>query len=339
MMRGSTPTTRIPLRGRSALLLLPLLSLTLAIWACGFDFSHIGAASLKVADVPIAQLSLKLRITNQFQDMQSVYVLALFFEGANAQQVAIPQDAKVTCNGTDITPLSRTTVQLARLCPRQQPGGIYRIAYSDTHGVATIVLVPVPAGGSFDIVSPAPGATVPIPTNGRLEIHYRAPTPPPNGSLMLDNVSASCNIYQQPCTLSAFPPFDGSLASSNGVGDVAALAQRAAVPTPTQAPTPKPGPTPKASPPPPPGLTPTPKPGNTSTPAPAPARGNAFASVSVRNGVGTILLRGDFSGFQAGPGTISLEAEGEEMLDHAGFADASATFLPAFIENTITWTH
>lgn len=328
--------TRIPLRGHSALLLLPLLSLTLAIWACGFSL-QMGAAGLKVADVPTAQLRLKLQITNQFKSAPNVLALPLFFEGANSQQVALPQGAKVTCNGTDITPLSRTTAQLARTCPRQPPGGLYRITYTDTHGAATTVLVPVPTGGSFEIISPAPGAAAPIPANGQLEIRYRAPTPPPNGSLTLDIVAAECRVAQQGCTVSAFPPFSGSLASSGGVGMSAALAQHAVVAD--QNPTPKPGSTPKPSPSPTIAAGATPKPANTPKPSNTlPARGNASASVTVRDGVGTILLRGDFSGFEAGPGTVLLEAEGEETLDHTGFADASVTFLTDIIQNNVTWT-
>ena len=322
-MQGFRPKASASSRGRPVLLLLPLLSLTLAILACGVSF-RMGAATLKVADVPTTQLHLQLRITGQFSGMPNVLVLPLFFEGPNAQEeVALPQGAKVTCNGTDITPLSPTTIQVARPCPHQPPGGSYRITYTDAHGAATTVLVPVPVGGSFDLLSPAPNTTVRIPTNGKLEIRYRAPTPPPNGSLTLDSVAARCDDDQQPCILSAFPPFGDSLTSSGGAGNVAALARGAIVPT--QAPTPKPGATLK--------------PGNTPVPSPTPARGNAYASLTVRDGVGTILLRGDFSMLQAGPGDISLEVEGQETLDHAGFADASVKLMIALLDNHITWTN
>jgi len=156
--------------------------------------------------------------------------------------------------------------------------------------------------------------------------------PPPNGTVALDNVGAWCLTAQQGCTLSAFPPFTGSSPSGVSVGNAAAPAQRIIAAEQT----PKPGSTPKPLPTIAPGATLVP--GNTPTPPLAPAQGNASASVTVRGGVGTILLRGDFSGFQTGSGRILLEVEGQETPDHAGFADVSAKFLAGYVSNNIIWT-
>lgn len=319
-------------QGRSALRLLPLLSLVLALWACGSISFHTGAVTLKVADVPTAQLRLVIEISDQFSDKPNVLMRTLFFEGPKPQdQVALPAGAHVSCNGTDITPASASSVQPIHTCPRQPPGGSYRITYTDMHSVSTTVLVSVPGGGSFDILSPASGAAVPIPTKGQLEIRYSAPTPPSNGTVTLDNIGAWCLTAQQGCTLSAFPPFSGSSPSGGNVGNAAPTQRSIAAEQ-----TPKPGSTPKPLPTIAPGATVVP--GNTPTPPPDPAQGNASASVTVRGGVGTILLRGDFSGFQTGSGRILLEVEGQEMPDHAGFADVSAKFLAGYLSNNIIWT-
>jgi hypothetical protein len=85
----------------------------------------------------------------------------------------------MTCNGQDITP----TVQgFAHPCPRQPPGGAYQIAYTDEHGATTTVTVPVPKG-VFALLSPQPGAHVPIPRNGALPVRFSIPLPASQASL------------------------------------------------------------------------------------------------------------------------------------------------------------
>ncbi|HEV8192430.1 MAG TPA: hypothetical protein VGP82_13270 [Ktedonobacterales bacterium] len=58
-MLRSTPMAHRPFQARSALRLLPLLSLVLAILACGVNL-HMGARSLSVTHRPAAQLRLAI---------------------------------------------------------------------------------------------------------------------------------------------------------------------------------------------------------------------------------------------------------------------------------------
>lgn len=334
-MRRSWPMPRTSFQGRSAVHLLPLLSLTLAILACSVSL-HMGAAPLKVADVPAAQLRIEIQISNQFSDEPNIMVLPRFFEGANPRdQVALPAGGRVTCNGADITPISGSYAQPSHPCPRQPAGGAYRITYTDTHKASATVIVPVPAGGSFEILSPAPDTTVHIPANGQLAIRYSVPVPPPNGTVTLDNVAAECRSTVTGCVLSAFAPFGETPASGGNAGNAPLRPAIAVHPlaTPQPGPTPKPLATATAA------TNATAVPGSTPVPPPAPTRGNALATVTVRGGVGTILLRGDFSTFQPVVGTISLGVEGQETLDHAGFAAASATFSYEDRTNNVTWIH
>lgn len=194
-----------PQRGRSVLWLLPLLSLTLATLACGMSLgSHIGYQPPPVTHLPASQLRLAIQITSQYANYSATsnpnaYINIGVFDATNAE-FSLPENAQIRCNGKAITRSSPTPGNnLSFSCPRQQPGGTYRIAYTDEHGATTTITVPVPTG-TFAILSPRAGASVPIPTNGAFTVRYTLPTPPPNGSVAVDNVTVACNVSPpEPC--------------------------------------------------------------------------------------------------------------------------------------------
>jgi hypothetical protein len=304
---------------------LPLLGLLLALLACGFSIgSHIGARPLPVTHRPASQLRLTVQITSQYSDRPDVVVLVRFFEGpAASDEVAIAQGAHVTCNGKDMTPTSQAQQLVGASCPRQPPGGAYQITYTDEHGAAATVVVPVPSG-SFAILSPRAGSTVPIPTTGPLKLRYTIPTPPPDGSVAVDGLSAAC------------------IATENGGGGYV-YASLQSTPTPTPAPsqgmklaaTPAPPATPTGGGAP--DATPAATPAPGGTPTPAPGGNSASATVTQRGSMGTILLKGDFTKFQPGPGRVQLFVEAHVTPDRGGFAAAIVYFARETTSTPITW--
>lgn len=175
MMRASERLRRtLACQGRSLRLILPILSLALAIWACG--------APPPTTHLPAAQLHLTITIIGQYGDnaeAEGVHMTALIGEGYNPE-------AHITCNGTDITLTYKISY---RPCPRQPPGGSYVITYTDEHG-ATSITVPVPQG-KLALLSPQAGSSVPIP-HGAIDMVYEAPIAPPGDYVTLNDLSLEC---------------------------------------------------------------------------------------------------------------------------------------------------
>lgn len=63
----------------------------------------------------------------------------------------------------------------------------------------------------------------------------------------------------------------------------------------------------------------------------------ATATVTQRGGMGTITLKGDYTMFQPGPGTLALTVEARVTPDRGGFGAATAIFSD-FLTASITWT-
>lgn len=338
------------------LLMLPMLSLILAIWACGFTYTpRVGYRPPPVTHKPASQLRLEIQITGQYSqygDRPITLVHVRIFEVSNSNEVSLADNASLTCNGTDI---NSSSDNLGRSCPQQPPGGAYRIVYTDEHGAATTVVVPVFLG-TFAILSPQAGAAVPIPTNGALTIRYTAPTPPKNGSVAVDSVSAACSISPaQPCGAVYASLRPSATPTPNGPAIATPTENRGpATPTPGgsgaslrvashELATPMPGPTPKPSPgatnttnPPAPGATPRPTFATPTLATPAPTVSVA-KSVAKNVDPGTILLTGDYSMFQPAKGFLSMSVEAHVTPDPGDFAAVSVSYSD-ILHTTFTWT-
>ena len=273
---------------------LPIVVLLLAIWACGG-----GHLNISITHHPTSDLRLVLHISDQYSDKPDVQVLAQIFEDTNSQPVFLAESARLTCNGSDIKP-NASSGSFVHPCPRQAPGGTYRIAYTDEHGGMTTVNVPIPVG-SFAILTPRPNSMIPIPTNGSLEVRYSTPIPPAHGSVRIAMITAVCGASGSMCGAVASSPQDNTIATPSvppGSGSVAA--------TPV-----------------------------TESCATQDAPKNPPATTS--GGQGIFPLTGDFSMFQPGPGSIDMVVEACVMPDRGGFAAATANFLDG-ITAPITWT-
>jgi hypothetical protein len=84
-------------------------------------------------------------------------------------------------------------------------------------------------------------------------------------------------------------------------------------------------------------------PGATSTPGATPTPGatatsgaGGSATVTQSGAGGTILLMGDFSRFEPGPGGIELSVEAHVPPDRGGFSAVTAAFVD-IISTSITW--
>lgn len=192
MLPAREPAQRILSHcARSLRLILPILSLSLAIWACG--------ATPVITHLPASQLRLAIIITEQYYgiygqvygpypygDTSHVGIEVVIFEAANPEPVLLPKNTHLTCNGMSVMPP-------LHVCPRQPPGGAYRITYTDEHGTSATAVVPVPVG-SFGLRYPHidTGATVPIPTSDTLAIPYSAPTLSPDGGVVITGVTTGC---------------------------------------------------------------------------------------------------------------------------------------------------
>jgi hypothetical protein len=313
---------------RSSLRFLPLLSLLLAVWACTIG-SHIGARTLPITHRPASELRLVIQITGQYSDRPYVVVLVHIFEGTNPNEVALAGRAHMTCNGSDISPSSPAFQLVEGSCPRQPPGGSYRFTYTDEHGASATVVVPIPLG-SFAILSPLAGSTVPIPTNGPLTVRYVTPIPPTSGSVAIDSVTASCRTSLDVCgTVYASLQHNDTPTPSVGAGSSitttledrglppAAASAFAELATPTPAP----------------GATPTPE----ATLTPGGGAESSTATVTQSGNMGTITLKGDYSRFNPGPGEVDLSVEAQVVPHRGGFAAATVTFVEDTISAPITW--
>ena len=282
--KGTAPRRTAVLTTRlAALRVLALLSLLVALWACGG-----GSLNVVTTHRPASDLRLELRITDQFQNTPTVDMHVQIFEGTNPQPVYLATSARLTCNGSDIKPSVEHT---SRPCPRQVPGGMYEVAYTDEHGAVTTMMVPVPIG-EFAILSPQPNAQVPIPTNGALQVRFSIPSRPSLGTISIPSVTASCGIPGALC------------------GAVAGTFWNLAVVTPSVAPL----------------RTPTPSvamscdvSSDLASVPPGP-----YLTFSGKEGV--VTLTGDFAAFQPGPGRIDLSVAACAMPSNSGFMPAPVTF-------------
>jgi hypothetical protein len=334
-------------RGRRLLLyLLPLLSLALAMLACGFSVSsRIGYHPPPVTHLPASALRLAIQISGQYDDTSKpdVFINIGVFDAASAQEFTFPESARLSCNGNAVTRTSATPGgNLTFPCPRQPPGGAYRIAYTNEHGATTTVVMPVPLG-SFAIVSPQAGAFVPIPANGALAVRYILPTPPPNGSVAVDSVTVACSIsLSQPCgAVYANLHPDATPTPYGGFAPATATPFRGP-PTPTPIPgrptatvyenRRPPTPTPNAG-----YGTPiagaTPRPTSPTMPGPMPT-----VSVTQHGDTGTVLLTGDYSMFQPATGILSLSVEAHVTPERGDFAAVTAMYSDMLM-SYFTWTH
>lgn len=309
-------------RPHALLLILPLLSLALAIWACSVSRTVVPPP---VTHLPAAQLRLMIQINGQYSDSSTVQTQIHIIVANSGQVVSLADKARLTCNSSDVKPNYPNNVN--RTCPRQPPGGAYHFTYIDEHGAQTTAVVPVPAG-QFAIVSPRDGSSVHIPTDGALAVRFILPIPPPHSSITEFYVSVSCQATPSPTC--------DSVANSYFVG--ATPTPLTGVPSPTIFVNPgPPTPTPNSSRPtatvyenrgPP---TPTPPPGATPT---APY---FDGTVTLTGGAATVALVGDYTRFQPGSGRIELSIAEQITPDRGGFAAASATMSGDTTAN-ITWT-
>ena len=324
-------------RSHRVLWLLPLLSLTLATLACGFSLgSHIGYQPPPATHLPASQLRLAIQITSQYANYSATsnpnaYINIGVFDATNAQEFTLPENAQISCNGKAITrsyPMPGKNLSFS--CPREQPGGTYRIAYTDEHGATTNVVIPVPLG-TFAILSPQSGAAVPIPANGALSVRFTIPTAPANGSVAIDDVTAACSVSDaQPCgavDATLRPTATATPGQGLGAFGVAPLSEGVGNATPMPGKTPTRGPTPTQAPTPLPGATPLP-----TMPIPTPT------VVVTQNGdTGTILLTGDYSEFQPARGFLSMAVEAHVTPEPGGFSSVSAVYTDT-LHTQFTWT-
>lgn len=325
-------TSRIARKHRRSLLwLLPLLSLTLATLACGISLgSHIGYRPPPATHLPASQLRLEVYITGQYEQYGATPITLVrvrIVETPTAREVSLADKAILTCNGVDI---EDTSDALGRSCPQQPPGGAYRLVYTDERGAKTTVVIPV-LTGTFAILSPQNGATVQIPTNGVLPVRFTVPTAPANGSVAIDSVTAACSVSDaQPCG-GVYANLRPAPTATPGQGDgaitVAPLSEGIGNSTPQPGKTPTRGPIPTQPPTPTPGATQMP-----TTPSPTPT------VVVTQNGdTGTILLTGDYSGFQPAKGFLSMAVEAHVTPDPGNFSSVAVTYTDT-LHTQFTWT-
>jgi hypothetical protein len=207
-----------------------------------------------VTHLPASQLRLALQITGQYDNTPNVTVAVLVREAASDSVVSLPDKARLTCNGSNIKPTFPSTTQP---CPREPPGGAYRIVFTDEHGAASTFVVPVPVG-SLAFISPRDRSSVPIPTNNQLTIRFAIPVAPPKSSVTVNNITAWCHAASnQPCNSVAYlEQYIPAATASSGV-PTATVFENRGPPTPTPSsskptatavkdrgsPTPAPGPT------------------------------------------------------------------------------------------------
>lgn len=316
---------RIVRRRRFILWLLPLLSLALAIWACSAGRR---AVPPPVTHLPASQLRAVIQFVGQYDNSPNVQVLVRLYEAATSKEVSVADKARLTCNGSDVKP-NFTGSDLMRPCQRQLPGGAYRIVYTDDHGVAATIVVPVPSG-ALAILSPRNGSTVKIPVTEPLAIHYQLPIAPPRSSVTIVNAIASCATKSaSSCAVVAYPSlpiYPYTTATPGAALPTSTSFENLAPSTPTPG-SDKPTATAFANRGP---ATPTPPRESTQT-LPAPN-----ATVTQSGSAGTITLTGAFSEFQPGPGNIAITIAAQITPDLGGFAAGAAT-MTGSVNANITW--
>lgn len=177
------PVRRIPARRvRDLWIILSILSLVLAIWACG--------ATPAITHQPASGLRLALGITDQYSgdtSKSTVQVEVLFFEAASGKDVFIPDGAHLTCDGVDMQPNQARLVA----CPRHEPGDEYRFVYTDEQGNSMTVHVPI-ATKSLTLVAPTAGSNVTIPQTNALDLRYTVPALSPGATASIEGATAIC---------------------------------------------------------------------------------------------------------------------------------------------------
>lgn len=271
---------------------LPMVALLLAAMTCAGAKSSINVVT---THLPAAQLRLALKIAHQYSDAPDVQVQVQVFEGTKTQPVFLAESARLTCDGSDIKP---TPEQLAHPCPRRAPGEAYQIVFTDEYGATAQVMAPVPIG-TFAVISPRPGALVPIPMNGAFKVGYSTPISPVNGSVSIGLVTVSCGAPQPSC------------------GIVASSPQSYARVTPSVAP-----------------ASPMVSPDATSCTPAAPPEGQLETR---SEGKGSFIVTGDYGMFQPGPGRVDVNVDACATPDPGGFSAVAADFSDN-ISAPITWT-
>jgi hypothetical protein len=316
------------LRSRSPRL--PLLAALLAV-VSGLPLANCGASLPPVTNKLVADLRLVVSIYNQYVRLDAtskVYLQVSLVDAETHDAVSPPKGARITCNGADVTPTRPPPTFFP--CPAQASGS-YAVVYTDQHGAATTVQVPVPTG-PFAIVSPRPKDTVTIPTD-TLPIYFVAPTVPSGGSVIISPVTAWCgddNGILGKCGIVSAEaqnkvlPTPGPTSSRSG--SAATLAEIAATATPPPTPPPSGSPTPR----------PTLPPDATATATGVPTPTSSAAIEVDHKGGGVILLRGTFDGFTPGPGQVDVLTSVQVNPEPSGFQSVTATYLDHF-EIPITW--
>jgi hypothetical protein len=316
------------LRSRSPRL--PLLAALLAV-ASGLSLANCGASLPPVTNKPVADLQLVVSIYNQYvrlDDTSKVYLQVSLVDAETHAAVSPPKGARITCDGADVTP-TRPPPSFSP-CPAQASGS-YAVVYTDEHGAATTVQVPVPTG-PFAILYPRSRDSVTVPTN-TLPIYFVAPTVPSGGNVILSSVTAWCgddNGILGKCGIVSAEvqnkvlPTPGPTGSRSG--SAAMLVGIAATPTPPPTPPPSGSPTPR----------PTLPPDATATVTGVPTP-TSSAVIEVDNkGGSVILLHGTFDGFKPGPGQVDVLTSVQVNPAPSGFQSVTATYLDHF-EIPITW--
>ncbi len=250
-----------------------------------------------------------LRSSSETSSARSQTYLCRFMstDETNQREVALADNTRVTCNGTDISADAKTIpiirpnpIFVLGFCPRQPPGGSYKIAYTDEQGASTTATVPVPSG-AFSILSPPPGSTVPIPIDDAFTLRLSLPTPPPGGSASVDDIMLTCGANENTCEELFWTDL-----------------QKEATPPVSATPTPQ--------------VTLTPFLKRTPSPAPAPT-----ATLSQDGAIATITLRADYSQVAPNAARIVVFAHVQAPPDPGGFAAATAVYGEQ-LSSDITWT-
>jgi hypothetical protein len=315
------------LRSRSPRL--PLLAALLAVTS-GLPLANCGASPPPVTNKPVADLQLVVSIYNQYvrlDDTSKVNLQVTLVDAETHTAVSPPKGARITCNGADVTP-TRPPPTFSP-CPARVSGS-YTVVYTDQHGAATTVQVPVPTG-PFAILSPRPRDTVAIPTDTLL-IYFVSPTVPSGGSVIVSPVTAwcgddngilgRCGVVSAEVQNKALPT---PAPADSRSGGASMLAEFAGTPTPPPTLSPSGSPTPRPTPPP-----------DATAPVTGVPTPPSSAVIEVDNGGGVILLRGTFSGFTSGPGQVDVLTSVKVIPDPSGFQSVIVSYIDHFAI-PITW--
>lgn len=329
-----------PLYVRTLLAVLPLLSLVLAIWACG-SRSFSAAPTPPITHLPGSKLRMVVEITGQYSDAPKVQVVVHVFDGPSVGDiVTLPASATLTCNGYDVKPASPTNDPQGKACPRQPIGGAYTLTYTDEQGIAANLVIPV-LKGTFAILTPRPGATVRIPTN-LLRVSYSTPLLPVGATVLIGDIQVTCGTADHYCgavgNAYTYPPY--ATASVGPQEDAPTETPNLGPPTPTLPPGPQPA-TPTPYP-----VAPTPTlPDGEQYATPAPDGGPSSCAGAVINYkpntscTGVFDITGQFGVFEPGPGSVSIQVQVRFPSIKSDFAATSALYEGDTVSANITWTN